>query len=89
MQKALRCEGGGTPFGKFTEVRITSRRPSFYMCTSELGAGGDKIPLRYAVLDRSCTRLGFRYREPEPKTRIWDQTPTLVQREGAALPYTA
>ena len=60
---------------------------SFYMCTSELGAGGDKIPLRYAVLDRSCTRLGFRYREPEPKKRIWDQTPTLVQREGAALPY--
>ena len=27
-QKALRCEGGGggTPFGKFTEVRIKSRR---------------------------------------------------------------
>ena len=57
------------------------------MCTSELCAGGDKIPPRYAVLDRSCTRLGFRYREPEPKKRIWDQTPSLVQREGAALPY--
>ena len=32
---------------------------SFYMCTSELGAGREKNA-SYAVFDRSCTRLGAR-----------------------------
>ena len=40
-QKALRCEGGGggTPFGKFTEVRIKSRRQFREMSTKIGGEG--------------------------------------------------
>ena len=56
---------------------------SFYMCTSELGAGREKNA-SYAACDRSCTRLGFRYRAPEPKKANLGRGPhTRAERRGS------